>query len=109
VYLDEFSVVGGSREDSDVDHLEHAGVVTAGLILFQTVVLGCVLVVLDGQRVLSVALVDLGDALLGLGDVGDAIGGNVELDGGLQELDALCVRRGVPAVLTFSFTLAAST
>jgi hypothetical protein len=88
-YLNEFSIVWNSSKDSDINHLEHAGVIAAGLVLFQTIVVGSVLVVFYGKSKLSIFFVDLGNTLLCFGNVGHPVGADVKLDGGLKELNAL--------------------
>ena len=89
-YLDQLSEIRSSSKDADIDYLKHAGIVATGLVLLETVVISCVLIILDGEGVLSIFLVDLSDALLGLGDVADPVGVDVELDGGFEEFDAFC-------------------
>lgn len=79
-YFDHFGVVGGGCVHSDVYHLQHAGAVVAGVVLLETVVLCGLAIVLDGEGVLPIFLVDLGDAFLGLGYVRHSVGGDVELD-----------------------------
>lgn len=60
------------------------------MILLETVVISCVLIIFDGQGVLAIFLVDLSNAFLGLCDVADSVGVDVELNGGFEEFDAFC-------------------
>lgn len=60
------------------------------MILLETVVIGCILIILDGKGVLTIFLVDLSNAFLGLCDVADSVGVDVKLDGGFEEFDAFC-------------------
>lgn len=79
-YLDHLPIVRSSRVDADVDYLEHAGVVVAGIVLFKTVVVSSFLVILHGEGILAILLVDLGDPFLQLGHVGHPVGGDIQGD-----------------------------
>ena len=48
-YLDHLAIVRGRHVDADVDNFEHGGVVVAGVVLFEAVVVCCLFVVFHGE------------------------------------------------------------
>ena len=90
-YLDEFPIVRSRHVNADVCDFEHRGIVVAGVMLLQAIVVCCIFVVPHGKSPLTIFFIYFCYSFLCFGHVAHPVGGDVEFYGAFKEFYAFLI------------------